>query len=283
MVILNFELNGEKRPLYMDNELDNQIDKRVIPAVQKKDFDYFLTIDGQEGSGKSVFAMQLAKRLDPNFSVDQIAFTPQEFIKCVVNAKKFQCILFDEAFTGLSSRSSLSEINQLLVALMMECRQRNLFVIICMPSVFMLDKYVVLHRTKGLFHVYMSNGRRGFWRFYNRKRLKPMYIKGKKYYEYGGAKAVLFGRFRDQYTIDETEYRARKKKALVKKQRTTKAQQYKAQRDVLFYILHKDMKQSYRNTEKLCKNYGYSVGRSTISDIITSKSKEILQEDQLSG
>ena len=47
--------------------------------------------------------------------------------------KKGQCIIYDEAFTGYSSRSSLSPINRVLVSLAMQIRQKNLFIIIILP------------------------------------------------------------------------------------------------------------------------------------------------------
>ena len=154
-------------------------------------------------SGKSVLAMQIAKILDPNFTENQIAFTPNEFIKLVSRAKKHQCIIFDEAFTGLSARGALSEINQLLVSLMMEMRQKNLFIIIVMPTVFMLDKYVVLHRARCLIHVHLRNHRRGFWKLYSKERMKLLWLRGRKEYNHNVVKAIIFGRFLNQYTVNE--------------------------------------------------------------------------------
>lgn len=276
MVVLTIEVDGKEKSLYMDGQLHHQLIKVVRPAVRKKDFDYVLAIDGEEGSGKSVFAMQIAKILDSSFNLSQLCFTPQEFIKKVVRAKAHQCIVFDEAFTGLSSRSSLSEMNQLLVTLMMEMRQKNLFIILVMPSFFMFDKYAVLHRAKGLFHVYLRKGRRGVWKFYNKRRMKLLYLKGKKYFDYTVEKQRMFGRFADQYTVNEEEYRERKKESLNKKQRKTRADVYKEQRDTLFYILVKGLRKSKADISRLCKKYGYVIDRRTINIIILDKTREYL-------
>jgi len=73
----------------------------------------------------------------------------RQFLK----TKKGQCIIFDEAFTGLSSRGALSGINKALVGLMMQMRQKNLFVIMVLPTFFMLDKYAAIFRAKALIHV----------------------------------------------------------------------------------------------------------------------------------
>ena len=79
--------------------------------------------------------------------------------------------------------------------------------------------------------------------------------------------------------IDLEEYRAKKRDALTNKSRSTKAETYKGQRDILFYVLHKVFKQDYSKLSRLCKEYGYSVDRTTIYDVITSKNKEVLKDE----
>jgi len=274
-------VNGEEKPLYIDGGLYEQLTKNVKPSVQKKDWDWFVIIDGQEGAGKSVFSFQVAKILDPEFTHEQIAFNANDFINLIVKAKKNQCIVFDEAFTGLSSRTSLSEINNILVSLMMEMRQKNLFIILVMPSFFMLDKYAVLHRAKGLFHVYMDNGRRGFWNFYNVKRMKYLYLKGKKFYEYQHAKPIIFGRFQDQYMIDKAPYIETKRKSLHHKRRKTKGEIYKTQRDTLFYILAKKLSKTQKEVSQLCTEEGYKIDQQSISLILKEKMKNKMIDDAL--
>lgn len=285
MVVLNVKVKNENRPLYMDDQLHHQLTSNVQEAVQKQDFDWLICIDGEEGSGKSVFGMQVAKVLDPNFTEEQIAFDANEFIKLVVRAKKHSCVVFDEAFTGLSSRSSLSEINQLLVSLMMEMRQRNLFVILIMPTFFMLDKYCVLHRAKGLFHVHMNQNKRGFWNFYNRHRMKMLYLTGKKYYEYTQTKPIIFGRFQNQYMVDEEIYRERKASALHKKKRSTRAEVYKQQRDDLLYGIYKDLCNKNRSMiTRLCQSWKVDLKKSVIYEIVKQKGSGLQEQlTQLRG
>jgi len=280
-MITNQLVDGEEKPLYMDGGLYEQLTKKVIPSVQKKDWDWFCIVDGMEGSGKSVFGFQIAKILDPNFTHEQIAFNSNDFINLVVKAKKNQCIVFDEAFTGLSSRTSLSEVNNILISLMMEMRQKNLFIILIMPSFFMLDKYAVLHRAKGLFHVYMENGRRGFWNFYNQKRMKYLYLKGKKFYEYHWAKPIIFGRFQDQYMINKEPYIKIKRSALHRKRRQTKGEVYKSQRDTLFYILTQVYGKTQKDIADTCKKEGYNIDRTTISLILKDKMRNKLIDKAL--
>jgi len=264
-------VDGVEKDVYMDDGLHKQLVDKVKPSVEKKDRDWFCIVDGEEGSGKSVFAMQLAKVLDPEFTHEQIAFNAPEFIRLVMKAKKFQCILLDEAYSGLSSRAALSEMNNLMVALMMEMRQKNLFIIIVMPTFFMLDKYVALHRAKGLFHIFMRDGNRGYWHFFDKQKTKYLYLAGKKFYEYDSQKPRIFGRFFDQYVVNEQKYREVKHNALHKKSRGTKAEVYKDQRDTLIWLVRQEFHISQQKIADLCKKWGFHIGRKHISDILIER------------
>lgn len=201
---------------YMDNRLNKEMDK-VVGAVVEKDKDRFFVVDGGEGVGKSVFTLQLAARVDPSFCLERVTFKPHTFREAILGASKGQAVVFDEAFTGLSSRASLSRINHLLVSLMMEMRQKNLFVFIVLPTIFLLDKYVALWRSVGLFHIYTHKGKRGFWMYFNKHKKKLLYLNGRQEYRYSGKgipTSGFRGRFYDQYVVDEADYRAKKRKAL---------------------------------------------------------------------
>ena len=49
MVVLDIEVDGEKKKLYMDNKLHNQIEEKVKPKIHKKDWDWVWIVDGPEG------------------------------------------------------------------------------------------------------------------------------------------------------------------------------------------------------------------------------------------
>ena len=77
----------------------------------------------------------------------------------------------------------------------------------------------------------------------------------------------------------QQEYRNKKGNALVNKSRTTRAETYKGQRDVLFWLLYNKFKLNYTRIARLCKDYGYSIDRTTIYDVIMQKKREILEEE----
>lgn len=261
---------------YMDGKLNEAFDKKVINSVHKKDKDRVIIVDGHEGSGKSTFACQLAKKLYPKFSVKNICFNPDEFVKSISEAEKYACILYDEAFTGISSRASLSEVNRMIVSLMMEMRQKNLFVIIVLPTFFLLDKYVALWRARDLFHVYERNGERGFWVYYNRQKKKILYLKGKKEYDYAGIKSNFRGRFTKGYVIDEEEYLKKKELALKNRdinRKDSRYDKYMNQRNTLLYIMNKELKMSQEEISNLCKQHKVGLKRAGIQ-VILSKIRE---------
>lgn len=274
MVIVTCDVEGERKNFFMDQMLHTQLTKNVQPQVQKKDFDYLFIVDGEEGTGKSVLAMQLGKILDPSLNINNIAFTPDAFSDKIVNSKKFQCIIFDEAFTGLSSRAAFSEINRLLIELMMEMRQRNLFVIIVMPTFFMLERYVVLHRARCLFHVYLNKkGKRGSWVFYNKKKMKYIYMNYKKSYSYSKY-YNLHGTYPDFYTVDETKYRNLKRESLKNKVKHISNQKYKWQRNVCIYSLSKEFELTHKAISDLLIQNGLDLKPRQIGNIINGFSEK---------
>jgi hypothetical protein len=279
MTILAIEVDGQNRNLYVDNELYNRINLTIKPKLKKKDFDWVWVVDGSEGSGKSVFSFQLAKVVDPSFCLERVCMTPNEFTRAVIKAEKGQAVVFDEGFTGLSSRASLTEINRLMVSLMMEMRQKNLFIVVVMPTIFLLDRYVALFRAKGLFHVYMKGGNRGRWIYFNNKSKKQLYIYGKKLFSYSRPKSNFRGRFADQYTVNEEEYRKKKAEALSHKSRSTRAETFKMQRDILFYIMNRKLNMNQEQISRYCKDLGYKVEQNTISEAITTITIQLVKEE----
>lgn len=255
------------KTFYMDGRLSKEFD--VIKTRVLKDDDRVFIVDGGERQGKSVFAMQLASKVDPSFCLERVCLTAEEFVDAIKSAKKYQAVIFDEAFTGLSSRTSLSRINNLIVTLMMEMGQKNLFVFIVMPSIFFLERYVVLFRANGLFHVYTVDGKRGRWMYFSKKKLKFLYLFGKKFFSYGAKgvpRSLFIGRFYDQYVVSEKLYRLKKKRTL--ESRTLKLRVAKVDydgRNRLLWALKDELGLSVRDLEVLVSRYGLRLSRNAIS------------------
>ena len=197
---------------YIEPRLLQNLDK-VKYRLEKKDKDFVMLVDGKEGSGKSTLAVQMAKYIDNSFCVDRCCMTSEQFKEAIYKAKKGQAVIYDEAFTGLSSKGALSEINRMLVSLMMQMRQKNLLVIIVLPTFFMLEKYVALFRGRVLIHIWEKNDRRYFGVFNNQKQ-KILFAIGKKFLSYKGVRTRFSGRFYGKFPINDPEYRKKKSIAL---------------------------------------------------------------------
>lgn len=175
----------------------------------RKDYDAFIIVSGREGCGKTTLANQLALFVDPTYNIDRCVFTAEQFLDAVENAERYQAIVFDETMGYLSSRGSMSKFNRTLIKVMSEMRFKNLFVFLCIPNFFELDRYPAMHRSTGLLHVYA----RGKFGSYGYGKKKLLYLKGKKFYSYNVAPDYI-GNFPKYFPLDKDEYDEKKKEGI---------------------------------------------------------------------
>lgn len=231
----------EEGSIYLDGYLKSNLD--FIRKDLRDDSDAVIVITGKERGGKSVFAMTVGKYIDPSLDLARVTFTPSEFRAAVLKAGKYECVIFDEAITGMRAQRWTSEVNQALVELLAQIGQKNLAVIIVIPSFFELGKYVAIHRSVALLHIYREAGQRGFFKAYNGDSKTTLYVLGKKSYDYNVVHPDFYGRFTNQYVIpDEAAYRAKKLQALMHpaKFESNALVKARAQRNKLIQILSKD-------------------------------------------
>lgn len=195
-------------------------------AVLNQDIDCVVLVDGKEGSGKSVHALQIAYFLDVDREIDidtQVCYTPEEVKKAITTLKKGKAIVFDEARRGFNRRRSTEKVNIELTDLFAECRQNNLFMVVVMPSFYDMDMNIAVWRSRVLIHVsYRWSDDmtkpivRGYARFYNEIGKKNMYCTRytRQMYKYPLLKNACFDySFPHHYVVDEATYRAKKRKA----------------------------------------------------------------------
>lgn len=279
---VNIKIPNTEISYYMEKRLKRNLDNKVLPELHKKDKDCIIAVDGGEGVGKSTLALQIGKYVDPSLDLSRVVFDAESFKQAIFKAKKGQCVIYDEAFTGLSSRTSLSGINTALVSLMMQMRQKNLFVILVLPTFFLLDKYAALFRTTSLIHVYESKkGIRGYFRVYNKTKKKYLYLYGKKDYSYNAKKGKndfvntkFKGRFYGVFALGDEEmeekYRKKKSKALEETQKTPMSAgqlKYKDQRDRVLFLLRKSTKKTYQELEEMLLDFDIDISYVQIRNI----------------
>ncbi|HPE15263.1 MAG TPA: hypothetical protein PLT65_05565 [Bacilli bacterium] len=272
--MVNVEFSDEKH-CYMDGKLYEKIQNTKKKV--KKDDDRVFLIDGGERKGKSVLAQQIARTFDPSFNHERMCFTEEEFAYWIDHAEKGQSVVYDEAYRGLGSDKWADKIAKVLRSKMMEMGQKNLVVFIVCPNFFLLHKYIALHRSDGLFHVYTKKGQRGHWAYFNHKTKQILYLKGKNTLSYTGAnfpKANMIGRFLNHYVIDEDEYRKKKKASYqdfgMEDDKKDKATQFRNSFVYKFYVEHD---RNAENTSRLLKDEGLDISPNTVRRIVQAKER----------
>lgn len=225
---------------FVDSIVRAELEK-VKERVLKKDRDYVAVYDGEEGVGKSVLAMQHAKVLDPSFNLDHVVFTADDFIKIIKDpkTKKGTAVVLDETFNAANSRASLTEVNRAMIALATEMRQKNLFILLVLPSFFDLDRYFALWRSRALFHVYFTPEEDRHYIIFPKDAKKLLYLSGKKTYNYQYPKSPFPpSKFFNQYVVDEDDYRAKKAEAFKKRTVSNQARNWLLQRNAMIkYVI----------------------------------------------
>lgn len=251
------QVEVSKDPYYIAPQVKRMLDKSQ-KAVRDADQDRVFIITGPEGSGKSLLARQIAYYLDKNFCLDDICFDAEDVSNRIRNKNKFGVVVLDEGNRGLSSRSALTKINRRLIGLVQEMRQLNLFFIICIPSVFLLDKYIPLFRSHGLFHtaIYRKDYTKRYYKIYNRKNMKTLYMLGQKHMSYSKPKIHKKYRFygKEVPGIDKGVYN--KKKLDSFREEETKVPEkirWKENFGALLEWIHHYKKQTYKDISEVLK------------------------------
>lgn len=241
MAFITSGLNWEGKPCVytLDNNLTKNLEN-VKKVVSSKDFDYVAIVAGLPGMGKSNFAINCCKFLDPNFSIKNIASTAEEFEEITSNAEPHSAIMLDESFASLNSKISQSKDFVRIVNHLQIIRQKNLYIFLCLPNFFDLAKGIAIYRAHHLFVCYGQEfGDRGSFAAYDREAKKNLYINGLKYMNYHIQEPNFRGTFVKQKCINEDEYNELKLKHLKAKKEEDLGKDTKAsiQRDCLVYYM----------------------------------------------
>jgi len=225
-----------------------------------------------EGVGKSVLAQQIAAYFDPDFTIDNIVFNSDDFLKIIKDpkTKKGTCIILDEAFSAANNRASLTEVNRAMIGVATEMRQKNLFVLMVLPSFFDLDKYFALWRCRVLIHVYFTPEEKRHYVMFPKDSKKMLYLTGKKTYSYVKPRSpyppFVFPNF---YTVDEAEYREKKSLAFSKRTVSNQARNWLMQRNSYIKYLLGLGGLAQEDIANIPSNYGIkTIGQQAISTIV---------------
>lgn len=238
------DLLGKK--WWIDNFLKENFDfvvPRVSHSVSHRRSDMFIIIDGPVGSGKTTLSFQCAKYFDPTFNLSRVVFSVDDFLNVLINATPGQAVVFDEAII-VNSRSALTEFNKKVIIAMTQIRSKGLYIFFNIPSVFDLDRNLVLNRCHLLLHCYQDHfGDRGKFCVFDKDKMKMLYLKGKRLYSYGYPKANFVASFTEYFYMDRVEYENKKQREIAKQAKSSKVNLYEIAYRNLVRWLNKNWKQ----------------------------------------
>lgn len=217
MVIQSIETDGTTIEGYYDGYIVAAAQE--LSASVRNDFDGIIYICGRERSGKSTFAAQLAKLLQPNWSMEKgMCWTSQQFKDMVLAANQYDCIVLDEAYLTFSNSRRTDRLNDEIIGMLTQVGKKNLFIIIVAPTFWNMSYYLVVHRANCLFRIYtdVKNGKvvRGFWAAYDYDKKQELYFKGKANRDFKLVNPNKTGRFAAWKPFNRDEYDKRKEAAL---------------------------------------------------------------------
>ena len=129
---------------YQVSSISNYLIDRVWKVEPSRNC--VMAIAGETGSGKSYAGLTLCSQVDKDFSVDNVAFSLDEFRNQIKDGKK--AILLDDLEVYASSREAMTKKNRAIVRIFQSVRFKRNLLLITTPSISYLD--LVL---RGLLHV----------------------------------------------------------------------------------------------------------------------------------
>lgn len=146
----------EKLPTHIKN---NFIYRRTYTNVRTQEMNAVFLFVGDIGKGKSTGAIRFAEDLDPDFNIERICFTTEEFLNVLKNGdskgklKVGSVIIFDEAAgseESADSRNALTHTNKIMSWLSTISRAKRWIIIYVCPFLSQLDKRIRLIGITGI-------------------------------------------------------------------------------------------------------------------------------------
>jgi len=223
----------EKEVFYMDGMLKKKCD--FAKAQQKKNNDSLGTIVGIEGSGKSTLGGIIMRYMsDDKFDpvLDMVGADYEDGLDKIENRPNKGYLMFDEGNTMFLSTETMKKEQRELHKLFSIFRQKNLFVLIVLPSFFRLGTYFALDRSRFMIRTYLKNGDRSYFAYWGNKKKDRLYRIGKKLHSYDAVSPTFRGRFNTCYPLENPEYKKFKEDTLLASFRSARKKKAKSETDI---------------------------------------------------
>jgi len=205
---------------YIDGYLQKNLE--MLKKAVDLNWDACGFFSGFEGDGKTTLAIQLAYYVDRSFNLDRIVFTGEQFKTACLNGKPKTAIVFDESYYAFTSQATMTKSARVLNSMLTMIRKKQLFIFIVAPTFFDIQKYIAVHRSRFLIHIYSKGLERGFFAFYNRARKQQLFMKGRRENNMSVTKPNFIGRFTKWFLVDEAAYDKKKEDSIQQIEETTR-------------------------------------------------------------
>lgn len=111
----------------------NKIKQRVWTNINEMLRNWLCLVVGNVGTGKSYSGLRIGELFDKKFSVDNVVFNRDDFMRCVKELPSGSFIIADEIGSWMGARDFLSETNKLLSYVIQTFRFKRLGVIWTLP------------------------------------------------------------------------------------------------------------------------------------------------------
>jgi len=139
---------------------------RAIHARQSAGLNTIILIVGARGIGKSYLALKLGETLDPNFSIENVTFSIENFLIRVqiLRSGSWAWLIFDEIGLEVAARDFMSMVNKVMSYVAQSFRYTKINLVTVCPDPDMVDLHV---RKLSDFWILVTN--RGHARVYKTK------------------------------------------------------------------------------------------------------------------
>lgn len=252
---------NSKEGFYLDSHLKRRLDN--VRKIQDKDWSATLLLDGDTRTGKSTLAMTMAWYLsDETLTMENFAQGLSDCAEKIKTLPDKSILIVDEGSLTFSSKDAMKKEQKTLMKILDVVAQKNLIIIVCLPSFFELNRPIATYHSLFLLHVYSdSSWNRGRFAYFSRKKKKVLYVNGKKNFgSYKVPPANFCGRFTKFELPFHKEYLKLKRRSLMEALDSSKPKLNKTSlaRYRLEIMLKFIETCPHITTKDICKGFGIS-------------------------
>jgi hypothetical protein len=237
MVVVTVNNNS----FYLHPELKNNLDF-TYPKVMSGKYKFIGIVDGRSGYGKTTLVSQFAYYLSKGtLTLDDFCFNKKQALDRIKNSKPGTNVIIDEAFSVANKRTSRGQENMDFLSDLQKMRIKRIFLWIILPSLYDLDKNIILSFTDLFLHVYGKPfGEKGNFAAYDIEGIKNLYLYCRQTLDYKKqfARPNFYGNFTSFFPLDPNEY-DKKKESSKSYEENIKPTKYMLQRDSLIMEMKK--------------------------------------------